>query len=101
MRPWKSISGSICPWGFLNPNAKPAIPQPKSFAELFKSPPVDIHKPSIPDPIVRGEVIVIRIDDVLYQESLKSFDNALIGRLILSEGTQPYKIDVARRKLQD
>ena len=82
-------------------NTPSAAPQPKSFAEMFKSPTVDIHKPSIPDPIVRGENIVIRIDDTLYNESLKSFDNALIGRLILSKGTQPYKIDAVRRKLQD
>lgn len=79
--------GLICPWGFLNPNAQPPAPQAKYFAKLFKSPPVDIHKPSIPDLIVRGEDIVIHIDDALYNESLKSFENALIGRLILSKGT--------------
>lgn len=51
---------------------------------------MDIHKPFIPDPIIRGEDLVIHIDDTLYNESLKSFENALIGRLILSKGTQPY-----------
>ena len=80
-------SGPICPWDFLNLNAQPAAPQAKSFAELFKSPSVDIHKPSISNPIVRGEDIVIHINDALYQESLKSFGNALIGRLILSKGS--------------
>ena len=73
----------------MRPNVKTATSQPKSFADLLKLPPVDIHKSSIPDPIIRGEDTVIRIDDVLYTESLKSFENALIGRFILSKGTQP------------
>lgn len=45
-------SAPICPWVFLSPTVKPAAPQQKSFDEVFKSPLVDIHKPSIPDPIV-------------------------------------------------
>lgn len=94
-------SGPICPWGFLNPNTKPVVPQQKSFTELFKSPLVDIHKPSIPDPIIRGENIVIRTDDTLYNESLKTFEHALIGKLILFKGIQPYHIDVVRHILQD
>lgn len=70
----------------------------KSFAELFKFPPVDSHKPSILDSIVRGADIVIPIDDSLYNKSLKSFKNAMIGRLIFSKGTQPYRIDAENYK---
>lgn len=65
-------SGPIYLWGFLNRNANTA--QLKLFAKLFKSLPVDIHKPSIPDPIVRGEDIIICINDALYNESINLVD---------------------------
>ena len=63
--PTVTNSGPIYQWGFLNPNAQLATPQAKSLAKMFKSPPVDIHKLFIPDPIVRGEDLIIRIDDAL------------------------------------
>lgn len=72
----------------------------RSFAELFQSPSAHVPLSDLPDPVVQGNNISVKIDEHVYQQSVKlSNELVLIGRLVMSKGVKPLTLEVVRSKL--
>lgn len=59
----------------------------------------DIPLSQLPIPCVKGHAIVVKIPEEEYIAGVESCKNNLHGRLVLSKGDEPYKIDDLRLKL--
>ena len=95
----------ICPWPFLcSPTATPAPPPPlvpkvRTFASVLSNSIESFVFNQLPEPIVRGDKIYVKINEALYQDQLKSFNTNLIGRLLLRKGSKPLKTDALKNIL--
>lgn len=95
---------SICPWKFLDPlssSSSPALApavQHRSFAQALKNS-FDIPLSLLPRPCIVGDSISIKISEDEYRQGLESYKNNLHGRLLLSKGNVPIKINELRENL--
>lgn len=111
---------SDCPYQFLFPessspsssNSRPppfsSLPAPsstsnvpsvtKTFAQAI-SISFDIHLSQLPKPCLKGNELAIKISESEYQAGVQDCKNILYGRLTLSKGDSPIKLDDLRVKL--
>ncbi|KAK9942407.1 hypothetical protein M0R45_008074 [Rubus argutus] len=77
----------------------PSAQTTPSFSSIVGDVVIAENLPSLPIPKVRGDKIVVKISEDLYEEQLKLFRTNLIGRLLLRKGSIPLKIDVIKTSL--
>lgn len=94
---------AICPWSFLaleesQSPSHTAPSQRKTFAQALNNA-CDFPYSQLPRPRLKGETVSIKIPEEEYKAGLESCKNHLRGRLILSKGEQPIKVNELRAKL--
>lgn len=72
--------------------------QKKTFAHALKIS-SDIPLSQLPKPCLKGDALAIKIIEEEYQAGVASCKNLLHGRLILSKGDNPLKVNDFRCKL--
>ncbi|XP_057803410.1 uncharacterized protein LOC131018720 [Salvia miltiorrhiza] len=82
-----------------------AVPQKISYANIIKptstrKPDVLVHRYAIIQPVVSNEVISIKILESMYQDRIKQFQHALIGRVLLRKGEKPRLVSDLKKELQ-
>ena len=99
-------NGFIIPWKCLKDRevspaktvyAKPG--QKKNFAQALGTT-CDISLSELPTPYVKGDMIVVRIDEIEYLAGLEDCKTHLHGRVILSKGDKPLTHLDLTKKLQ-
>lgn len=94
---------TICPRGFLR-SPSPSVssssfpPQRRSIVQALTDP-CNIPINQLPNPCLKGDAISIKISEDEYKKGLEGCKNNLHGRLLLSKGDQPIKIQDLRAKL--
>lgn len=97
----------ICPWGFLAPSPPPTpvastariAPQQKiSFAQALTNT-IAFPLSQLPRPCFKGDALSIKISEDEYQAGLAGCKHNLHGRLVLSKGDAPVKLQELREKL--
>ncbi|XP_057793175.1 uncharacterized protein LOC131009784 [Salvia miltiorrhiza] len=80
-------------------------PQRISYANVIKpvatrKPDVLVHRCAVVQPVVNNGVISIKIPETMYQERIKQFQHALIGRVLLRKGEKPRLTSDLKKELQ-
>lgn len=117
------IMAAECPWQLLFPEL--SSPSPLSSSSSPHQPPLlqdsaqipssspkptktfvqalnnacDIPLSQLPIPCVKGDVIAVKIPEEEYVAGMESCKNHLHGRLMVSKGDVPYRIDDLQLKL--
>ncbi|XP_057771111.1 uncharacterized protein LOC130990900 [Salvia miltiorrhiza] len=81
------------------------VPQKISYANIIKpaslrKPDVLVHRCVIIQPVVNNGVISIKIPESMYQDRIKQFQHALIGRVLLRKGEKPRLVSDLKKELQ-
>jgi len=72
-----------------------------SFAQMLSSShTTPTSNVALPQPIIRGELVSIRISQTPYKKQIEFCKRNLRGRLILNKGDQPYSSTEIQQKLQ-
>lgn len=90
-----------------SPTVPTASPQCKTFAQAVDNSfaktvcnSFDISISQLPKPYLKGIELAIKISETEYQAGVQECKNILHGRLILSKGDSPIKLNDLRSKLQ-
>jgi len=88
-------TGFLIPWDYLmdrevSPNKKASdMPiQRKTFAQALGNT-CDIHLSQLPTSCIKGDMVVVRVDEEDYLAGLENCKTHLHGRIILSKGDKP------------
>ena len=73
---------------FPNKKAYTMPGQRKTFAQALGNA-CDIPLSQLPTPCIKGEIVVVRVDEEYYLASLEDCKTHLHGRIILSKGDKP------------
>ncbi|CAN6562179.1 unnamed protein product [Malus baccata var. baccata] len=87
----------------LTSNKSPVQPilKARTFASVVSTPIEDVHLSQLPTLVMHGDKTYVKINEDLYQEQLKLFQNNLLGRLLLNKGYTPMKTGALKSCLED
>lgn len=101
------MAAPVVPWDFLCDHGStraaplsdpPTVPQPsaKTFAQVLHNA-CDVPLSQFPAPCMKGDKLAVQIPEDEYQAGLEACKTHLHGRILLTKGQQPLKIQFGLR----